>query len=238
MAQNINTDTKLILGYWHVGGFATSIRMLLHYLKVDYKNVTFASFPEWSAKKSEYYKTPNTALPNLPHLIDGDYFLTENAAIAFYICAKFNRLDLFGETPQEQGRVRQIESCINDLSKHLDTPMHGPTDEVKKVIEASLEEGKPGRLLLEEIFKVIGDKQFVTGKFSYADLKLLNILSYYREASLNFGVKCPICCNENIMNYLRGIRAMEEFKDFNGGENDLPLIGEQLIKGYKQFPLE
>ena len=236
MTEN-NTNPKLILGYWGVGGAATSIRMLLHYLKVEYENLFYESMEEWVAKKSEYYQNPNTNLPNLPHLIDGDYFLTENAAIPFYICAKFNRLDLFGETPQEQGRIRQMESCIRDLYQHLAGPIWGPADKAKETIEANLAEGKPANLLLNEIFKVIGDKQFITGKFSYADLKVAHMLSYYREIALNFGVKCPICCNENVMNYLRGIRAMEEFKDFNGGENDPPLLHEMIIKGYKQYPL-
>ena len=192
--------------------------------------------PEWIAKKKEYFKNPKTALPNLPYLIDGDFFLTENVAIPYYICAKYNRLDLFGETPQEKGRILQMESSINDLYQHLAAPMWGPKDKVKETIEANLAEGKPANLLLNEIFKVIGDKQFITGKFSYADLKIALMLSYYREVALNFGIKCPICCNQNVMNYLKGIRAMEEFNDFNGGENDLPLMNDLIIKGYKQFP--
>ena len=234
MAEN---DQKLTLGYWSVGGACTPIRMLLHYLKVDYNNVTFSSYPEWIGKKTEYYQNPNTNLPNLPHLIDGDYFLTEAAAIPYYICSKYNRLDLFGETPQEQGRVRQMEACIMDLYKYIGMAMWGPRDKAKDTINGNLEEGKPAALLLNEIFKVIGDKQFITGKFSFADLKVAHFLTYYREIALNFDAKDPIGGNENVFRYMKGIRAMEEFKDFNGGERDPPLINDMMLKGFTPHPL-
>ena len=237
MAENNDNDTKLILGYWEIGGVAAPIRMLLHYLKVDYENVFYSPTNDWYAKKKEFYQDPNRVLPNLPHLIDGDYFLTEAFAIPYYICSKYNRLDLFGETPQEQGRVRQIESVIQDINFYFTDPILGPSEKAKAALEENLKEGKPVTLLLQELFKIIGDKQFITGKFSYADLKTANFLIMFRDIALNHDLKCPICGNDNVIKYIKGIRGMEEFKDYIGSEIDLPPLAERTVPGYKPVPL-
>ena len=227
---------KLVFGYWGVGASATPIRMLFHYLKIDYENKTILPH-EWGALKKQYLSDPSTPFPNMPHLYDPeeDFLLTETLAIPYYICSKYNRLDLFGETPVEQGRVRQLEAVINDLMPHYFAPIFGP--EPKAKFEQNVQPGAGPVALVGQISKAIGEKQFITGKLTYADLKAAHLLYAYRAILKNFGVEDPISQHENLIGYIKGVRGLEEFRDFNDGENDLPLLAEQQLPGFQEFKL-
>jgi glutathione S-transferase len=86
---------KLKLGYWKIRGLAQPIRFLLEYLAIPYedKQYTIENHKEWFEQDKQNL---NIFLPNLPYVIDGDFTLTESAAIQAYVIRKSGRVDLFG----------------------------------------------------------------------------------------------------------------------------------------------
>lgn len=57
--------------------------------------------------------------PNLPYIIDGDFKLTESAAIAKYIIHRSGKTDLLGKNAQDRGRVENIIGVFNDAFKEI-----------------------------------------------------------------------------------------------------------------------
>ena len=111
----------LTFGYWNCKARAHPIRQLLVITGTDHEDVTWATLPEWLAKKAELFTEGdrNTPLANNPYLIDGETIITESSAIPFYICHKANRTDLLGKTILDQTRVRQLQGIGNDLFQTL-----------------------------------------------------------------------------------------------------------------------
>ena len=51
--------------------------------------------------------------PNLPYIIDGDFKLTESAAVTMYICDKWAPA-LMGSNTAERSRIVQIQCIIKE----------------------------------------------------------------------------------------------------------------------------
>jgi glutathione S-transferase len=106
------SDQKVILGYWGVTGLGQSLRYILSYAHVDFKDEIYTDRPKWFEDHKLNLGIP---LPNLPYLIDGDFKLTESTALLKYIPKRFGKADLLGKTIEEQARVDQILGVIGDL---------------------------------------------------------------------------------------------------------------------------
>ena len=84
--------SKPELGYWHIRGLAASIRYMLHYCEVDFLDTTYELGPAPEFSRDCWFSIkPNMGLdfPNLPYFKDGDFSLTESAAIHKYIAHKW-----------------------------------------------------------------------------------------------------------------------------------------------------
>jgi len=96
-------STKPKLGYWKIRGLGASLRYMLHYAGVDFEDVEYevGPAPEWS-RDSWFSVKPTLKMdfPNLPYLIDGDFHLSETAAIHKYIAHKWAP-ELLGKNSQE-----------------------------------------------------------------------------------------------------------------------------------------
>jgi len=68
----------LVFGYWPLRGLGQQIRLLLSYLGLPWEAKIYTMREEWFENDK---KNLNLAFPNLPYLIDGDFKLTESAAI-------------------------------------------------------------------------------------------------------------------------------------------------------------
>ena len=93
-------QSRPVVGYWKIRGLASTIRYLMHYAEVDFEDVMyeFSPAPEWSRDSWLSVKpTLGFDFPNLPYFIDGDFKLTESAAIFKYICHKWAK-ELLGTT--------------------------------------------------------------------------------------------------------------------------------------------
>ena len=84
--------SQLILGYWKIRGLAESIRLLLHYLEIEYKEDLYEFGPAPDYNLGNWYNIKyklGLDYPNVPYLFDGDFKITESGAILRYICGKY-----------------------------------------------------------------------------------------------------------------------------------------------------
>ena len=109
--------STLRLGYWKMRGIVEPIRLLLHYLEVDYKEEMYelGDAPDFSRDNWLNVKFKlGFDFPNLPYLINGDFKLTESSAIIRYICAKY-KPELLGETIKEKPIIDMVAGVLMDL---------------------------------------------------------------------------------------------------------------------------
>ena len=100
-------EQVLELVYWKMRGAAQIIRNLLEYLQQPYKE-TNIDMPKVMDVKAICH-----AMHSLPILKDGDFTIVEVVPIAKYICRKFGRLDLLGETAFDEAKIE--ETLIRQL---------------------------------------------------------------------------------------------------------------------------
>ena len=96
---------------------AESIRLLLHYLEVDYKEDLYEYGPAPDYNLDNWLKVKYTLgfdYPNLPYLIDGDFKMTESNAILRYISEKY-KPELLGTTLKEKAFVNMAVGVLTDL---------------------------------------------------------------------------------------------------------------------------
>ena len=103
--------SQLKLGYWKIRGLVSGIRYQLAYSGVkDYEMVEYeqGDGPEFS-KACWFDVKPKLgmAFPNLPYLYDGDFSLSETAAIHQYLAEKY-KPDLLGQNSHEKAHVQML----------------------------------------------------------------------------------------------------------------------------------
>ena len=109
--------SKLTLGYWKIRGLAESIRLLLHYLEIEYKEDLYEFGPAPDYNLDNWYNVKyklGLDYPNVPYLFDGDFKITESGAILRYICGKY-KPELLGTTLQEKAIVDMTYGVLWDL---------------------------------------------------------------------------------------------------------------------------
>ena len=108
----------LTLGYWKIRGLAEPIRLLLHYLGIEYKEVLYEFGPAPDFSGDSWFKVKYTLgfdYPNIPYLLDGEFKMTESNAILRYICEKY-KPELLGETIKEKAFVNMAVGVLGDLN--------------------------------------------------------------------------------------------------------------------------
>lgn len=114
--------------------------------------------------------------PNVPYLIDGDYNLTESAAINRYAIAKWGRdSGLLGKDQHDSARLDAFMAIFNEV---YDTTRFAFFD---KDIEAAKTKLKEKFLpKLQQLNAFVGDKDFAFGYLTLADF-LIAEGSHYLE---------------------------------------------------------
>ena len=109
--------SKLTLGYWKIRGLAEPIRILLHYLEIDYKEDLYEFGPAPDYNLDSWYNVKfklGLDYPNVPYLFDENFKLTESGAILRYLCGKY-KPELLGETLKEKAIVDMSVGVLWDL---------------------------------------------------------------------------------------------------------------------------
>ena len=148
-------ESSLTLGYWAIRAAdrGNVNRYILAYKNVNYtaKNYTFDNADEWKVQDKAGL---GLDFPNLPYIIDGDFKLTESAAVTTYICDKFAP-ELMGTTPEQRAQVTMLQCVLKDhFMSFMPLAFQGkPQEEVA----AKNLEGWP------KIAAALGDKNFLVG---------------------------------------------------------------------------
>eukprot|EP00825_Cyclidium_porcatum_P046951 TRINITY_DN750_c0_g1_i2.p2 TRINITY_DN750_c0_g1~~TRINITY_DN750_c0_g1_i2.p2 ORF type:complete len:218 (-),score=46.23 TRINITY_DN750_c0_g1_i2:317-970(-) len=100
-------EKNLILGYWGIRGRAQVCRYLLEYTKTPYTQKLYGDPKEWFGKDMEALAFPYA---NLPYIKDGDFKLSETAAIEMYIIKKSKKEELLGIDLKQQAEIMMITS--------------------------------------------------------------------------------------------------------------------------------
>jgi glutathione S-transferase len=161
------------LGYWKFRGLAQTARLLLSYTNTpfDEKIYEFSNKEQWFEHDKQDL---GLEFPNLPYLIDGDFKLTESAAIFKYIIRRSGQNELLGKDIQDEGAVDNISGVIADAFKEIRTLIISPNWAEQKA--AVLEKVRPK---FDYLKKFIGEREFALGYLTLVDFILSEILYFF-----------------------------------------------------------
>lgn len=165
---------SLLLGYWKIRGLAEPIRTLLHYLKVEYKDVFYENGPAPDFNGDSWFSVKYSLdldYPNIPYLFDGDFKMTESQAIMRYICSKYNPA-LLGETIKDKAMVDMAVGVLYDVITAKSRLMYGGKDcDGHEGFEKKIKEK------LDNIEKVLGKYKYIAGdKITFADFLCVEVI--------------------------------------------------------------
>jgi glutathione S-transferase len=112
--------------------------------------------------------------PNIPYLIDGDFKLTESAAIAKYIIRRSGKTDLLGKNPQDAGTINNIVGVLHDSMKDIKALFWNKDYENLKI--DLLEKSRPR---FDALRNFVGEGQYALGYLTLADFLIAENLYYF-----------------------------------------------------------
>ena len=163
------------LGYLNTRCLASSIRLLLNFLKIDFEDKMYPNHIDNRKEWLDHKNNLGLSFPNLPYLVDGDFQMTEHIPIHEYIAEKF-RPELLGRSVEERATVKMLVSVLRGFKwDHiiwgcygLDSPPKG-----KEGVLEKLEETLP---LFE---KYLGMKKFLVGEqITWVDFYFWDMLEW------------------------------------------------------------
>ena len=215
---------SLELGYWGIKGRAEPVRWAILALGLQVKEVNPASGEEWGALKS----TLPTAFPNLPYLKDGDFAITETAALPIYLAWKAGKPDFLGKDHKDQAIVRQIEGVIADIFSGLFKAIgaENPGEAVKTAVTGD------GAVItkLRYLSKFLGEKHFFLGYLTWVDLLFTYIGDFLDALAASHGHKSIIAHFANLQGLTNRIHNHDALKARIQASQEVPYYPPYLAK--------
>ena len=108
-------QARPIFGYWgiRVGDRGNVNRYILSYAGVDFEDRRYNRDDNQWTEGSKDKENLGFDYPNLPYIIDGDFKLTESAAVTMYICDRWAPA-LMGTNAMERSRIMQLQCLLKD----------------------------------------------------------------------------------------------------------------------------
>ncbi|UYV82337.1 GSTM3, partial [Cordylochernes scorpioides] len=195
-----------VLGYWDGRGRAEHIRMLLHYVGVEFedKRLHVSSDLDRSGWM-EIKPTLGLDFPNLPYYIDDDVKMSQSIAILRYVARKH---DLAWKDESEQWQLDMLEQQMVDL---LEPVSAGPILFSGKSVEEYKEEySKIAPANIKKVADYLGEKKWLLGdRLSYVDF-----ICY--EALYNHKVLLPniFDLHSNLQTYVARFEELKGVKEY------------------------
>lgn len=219
-------NKKLVLGHWNCQGYGHATRLLLAYHGVEFDEIIYVEDDEWFKRDKPTLTTP---FPNLPYIKDGDYVLTEAAAILQYAALKTGKEELLGKNHVDSITAIQLMGVLRDLLKEvIDLAANKDFENVKdKVLEEKIAP------YFEKLSKALGEKEYCLGYLTYVDFQLAYHLDVAQRINAETMKKWPnlvkhhdrIYSNEGIQAY----RKLEIYQKYFEPPGYMAWPGEELI---------
>ena len=173
--------SKPELGYWNIRGLAAPMRYILHYKNVDFTDKVYNLGPGPEYNKDCWFvdSKPHLAAkmtyPNLPYFVDGDFYLSESAAILKYIAHKYAP-ELLGKTSQEYAHAEMMQEFVGTLKGKLTGPAYSGSGNREELLA-------PCWPILDKIVSFLGSKHWLCGEnlmwidfFFFEQIEYINFL--------------------------------------------------------------
>ena len=174
-------SSKPVLGYWHIRGLASQVRLMLHYAEVDFEDKVYEIGPAPEHNKDCWFSVKQTLgldFPNLPYFFDGDVNLTETAAIMKYIARKWSP-GLLGHTPVEYATSEMLAEFVGQLKRALTMPSYTGGDFGKDITCQQLAESAYPHLERVLNFKKSKGHKWLAGEnLTWIDFFFWEIVDY------------------------------------------------------------
>ena len=224
---------SLKLGYWKAGGLAEPLRILLHVLGQEFENITFVHPEDWLPYKQQR-TDDGFDFMNIPFLEDGEVFITESAAIPYYLCKKFES-DLYGKNLLDTTRVIQVNGVINDFHNAVTNQIF--SEKPKEGMTEAVKEGGQYRALLAKLATYLGEKEFLLDYLTYVDIRLAYKVFFHRSVILSFGLEDPFLKHPNILKHAKRIYEHDALKGYIGTEKQFTPLDPEQLPWFKEHPL-
>ena len=125
-----------------------------------------------------------TEFPNLPHILDGDKIITDSDAICHYLCFKFKRTDLIGESPLDRVNIMRLKGVVDDIKLDVGMLAYSPNYEKEK---NACFDGKINQRLNRINNYLQNDNKFLNnGKLCYYDFYFYEIMQVVNAMNPGF----------------------------------------------------
>eukprot|EP00475_Leptophrys_vorax_P036699 TRINITY_DN6245_c0_g1_i1.p1 TRINITY_DN6245_c0_g1~~TRINITY_DN6245_c0_g1_i1.p1 ORF type:complete len:233 (+),score=62.13 TRINITY_DN6245_c0_g1_i1:6-704(+) len=201
---------KVKLGYWAIRGLAQPIRLLLHYVGVEFNDVRYVqgdgpefSRAEWTSEKFNL----GLDFPNLPYLIDDESGIkvTQSNAVLTYVARKW-RPELLGTSLEVSSHVDMMLAESYDFRNKLVGIFYDPKMNEKKAafVKDTLAP------LVGKLSAYFGDKEWFCGdELTVVDFVLYELLDQSRLFSPG-----TVEHNANLKTFLDKFEALPAIKRY------------------------
>ena len=222
--------------YWTCKGWGEPSRLLLHFFKQEYEEITWDDFSGWHAKRDEIFVDPiKTPFPTFPILIDAGFLVSGQEEIHYYLCKRCGRPDLYGKTLQDQVRVRQINTLLTKTMRlFINKAVLSP--DYKANLTELFKEGGEIQQNVKSLAGFLADKNFLVGYLTISDIRTAYQVKHLRSAALSVGLDDPIVGKyDNLVALIKRVAAVPELADYK--ENDYPYEPVKYAPWFLTYPL-